>query len=144
MDCLDNITNNLYLLLLSLNRRFFNPHELLKNLNIPLSHAKVLFYLIHNGPAPISKIAEKLCISRPNMTPIIDKLVEGGYVVRFYSEYDRRVILIKHTENACGLFKSLEKTTKDSIEEKLKTLSDDELQEFSQSLNTLLNSIKNI
>ena len=46
MNSIDHIPNNLYILLLSLNRRVFNPNDALKSLNLPSSHAKVLFYLI--------------------------------------------------------------------------------------------------
>ena len=46
------------------------------------------------------------------MTPIIDKLVNEGYVERYCDDNDRRVILIKHTKSACNLFKSLEEQVK--------------------------------
>lgn len=39
------------MLLLSLNRRIFNPNDALKSLNLVPSHAKVLFYLIHTKSA---------------------------------------------------------------------------------------------
>ena len=38
-------------------------------------------------------MAKDLSISKPNMTPIIDKLVKEGYVDRYYDDNDRRVIL---------------------------------------------------
>ena len=53
---LNEISDNLYLLLLSLNRHIFNPTVLTKKFNVPHSHIKVLFYLIHHGPISISKM----------------------------------------------------------------------------------------
>ena len=41
---LNEISDNLYLLLLSLNRNIFNPNVLAKKFNVPHSHIKVLFY----------------------------------------------------------------------------------------------------
>ena len=79
---LNDISDNLYLLLFSLNKHIFNPNTLTKKFNIPYSHIKVLFYLVNNGPLPISKMAKELCISKPNMTPVIDKLVEEGLVTK--------------------------------------------------------------
>lgn len=144
MNSIDNIPNNLYMLLLSLNRRFFNPKEALKSLDIAQSHAKVLFYIIHNGPTSISNIAKKLCISKPNMTPIIDKLVADGYVTRYYDPNDRRVILIKHTEDACKLFKSIEKATKEKMQLEIKDLDGEQLEILDQSINNILNIIAKI
>ena len=122
MNSIDHIPNNLYILLLSLNRRVFNPNDALKSLNLPSSHAKVLFYLIHNGANPISKVAKDLSISKPNMTPIIDKLVNEGYVERYCDDNDRRIILINHTKSACNLFKSLEEQVKINIYNKIKNI----------------------
>ena len=112
---LNEISDNLYLLLLSLNRHIFNPTVLTKKFNVPHSHIKVLFYLIHHGPISISKMAKELCISKPNMTPVIDKLVEEGLVTRDYDPTDRRVILIKHTKSACNIFKSIDAQVKNYI-----------------------------
>ncbi|WP_302654015.1 MarR family winged helix-turn-helix transcriptional regulator [uncultured Clostridium sp.] len=144
MNSIDHIPNNLYILLLSLNRRVFNPNDALKSLNLPSSHAKVLFYLIHNGANPISKVAKDLSISKPNMTPIIDKLVNDGYVERYCDDNDRRVILIKHTKSACNLFKSLEAQVKSNIYNKIKVLDEAELNLLSESIDNILNLIPKI
>ena len=72
---LNDISDNLYLLLFSLNKHIFNPNALAKKFNIPHSHIKVLFYLVHNGPISISKMAKDLYVSKPNMTPVIDKKI---------------------------------------------------------------------
>ncbi len=68
------------------------------------------------------------------MTPIIDKLVNDGYVERYCDDNDRRVILIKHTKSACNLFKSLEAQVKNNIYNKIKVLDEAELNLLSESL----------
>ena len=40
---LNDISDNLYLLLFSLNKHIFNPNVIAKKFNIPHSHIKVLF-----------------------------------------------------------------------------------------------------
>ena len=130
MNSIDHIPNNLYILLLSLNRRVFNPNDALKSLNLPSSHAKVLFYLIHNGANPISKVAKDL--------------VNEGYVERYCDDNDRRVILIKHTKSACNLFKSLEEQVKINIYNKIKNLNEDELNMLSESIDNILKLIPKI
>jgi DNA-binding MarR family transcriptional regulator len=136
---LNNLSNNLYMLLLSLNRRILNPHELMKRFNVPHSHIKVLFYLIHHGSTSISVMAKELCISKPNMTPVLDKLTEDGFINRYYDPNDRRVIKIEATEKASEFLKQAEEYTKLMIQEKVTTLSDDEISTLSSSTENLLN-----
>lgn len=139
---LSDISDNLYVLLLSLNKHIFNPNTLTKKFNIPYSHIKVLFYLVNNGPIPISKMAKELCISKPNMTPVIDKLVEDGLVTRDYNPTDRRVILIQATPKALKALKEGKEYIKEVIKEKISPLSDEDISNLSSSLDTLLTVIK--
>ena len=139
---LNEISDNLYLLLLSLNRHIFNPTVLTKKFNVPHSHIKVLFYLIHQGPISISKMAKELCISKPNMTPVIDKLVEEGLVTRDYDPTDRRVILIQTTPKALEFLKETQDYVKEIIKEKLSSLNDEDINTLSTSLESLLSVIK--
>ena len=78
------------------------------------------------------------------MTPIIDKLVNNGYVERYCDDNDRRVILIKHTKSACNLFKSLEAQVKNNIYNKIKVLDEAELNLLSESIDNILNLIPKI
>ena len=139
---LNEISDNLYLLLLSLNRHIFNPTVLTKKFNVPHSHIKVLFYLIHHGTISISKMAKELCISKPNMTPVIDKLVEEGLVTRDYDPTDRRVILIQTTPKALEFLKETQDYVKEIIKEKLSSLNDEDINTLSTSLESLLSVIK--
>lgn len=135
---LNDLSENLYILLLSLNRHILNPHTLTKKFNVPHSHIKVLFYLIHHGPTSISKMAKELCISKPNMTPVIDKLVEDGLVTRDYDPNDRRVILIQSTDKALDFLKEGKEYIKEDIREKLSTLDNNDINIISNSLDDLL------
>lgn len=139
---LNNISDNLYILLLSLNRQIFNPNDLTKKFNVPHSHIKVLFYLIHNSPTSISKMAKDLSISKPNMTPVLDKLVNDGLVNRYYDPNDRRVIRIETTPKACEFLKSCETHVKSIATEKLLTLNEEDLNDLSNSLETIISIIR--
>ncbi|MEN8077880.1 MarR family transcriptional regulator [Clostridioides difficile] len=139
---LNDISENLYMLLLSLNKHIFNPHTLTKKFNVPHSHIKVLFFLIHHGPTSISKMAKELCISKPNMTPVIDKLVEDGFVTRDYDPNDRRVILIQSTDKALDFLKEGKEYIKENIREKVSTLNNDDINILSSSIDDLISIIK--
>ena len=139
---LNDLYDNLYMLLLSLNKEFFNHNVIMKKFKLPHSNIKVLFYLIHHGPTPISKMANELCVSKPNMTPIRDKLVEDGFVTRDYNPSDRRVVLIQSTPKALKLFKESKEYAKEIIKDKISTLQPDDIDILSHSLNNILNIIK--
>lgn len=139
---LNDISENLYMLLLSLNRHIFNPNSLMKKFNVPHSHIKVLFYLVHNGPTSISKMAKDLHISKPNMTPVIDKLVDDGLVTRDYDTNDRRVIVIQTTPKAIDCLKEGQEYIKEVIKEKISSLSKEDINTLSTSLDSLTSVIK--
>lgn len=141
---LNNISNDLYMLLLSLNKRIFNPEEMMKSCNLPPSHVKVLFYLIHTGPCAISQIGNDLSISKPNMTPIIDKLVAEGFLNRFQDPNDRRIIRVEPTDAACNFLKEREFVIKSRLAERISPLSDEDLKKLENSIETMTKLLINI
>ena len=121
---LDTLSDNLFSLMMDFHRQIFRPEELIKSLPIPPSHAKVIFYLSHNGCSSVSTMAKDLCISKPNMTPIIDRLIDEGYVTRYEDPNDRRVIIVEVTNKAEECFKMKKKIAKQLLSNRLAKLSD--------------------
>ena len=65
MDNIENLTGateELYTLLLCLNRKVFSHDDIVKRLSIPPSHAKVIFHLHCGGEASVSESEENLSI----------------------------------------------------------------------------------
>lgn len=142
---LNSISNDLFLLVLHLSGRLLNPSNLFKGLPIPPSHTKVLFRLSKLGPCPVSQLANDLIISRPNMTPIIDKLIAEGYADRYDDPNDRRIIMVKLTEKACNLLHTIEQKAKDLFVEKMAILDDNDLARLKKlvpELNSIVLKIK--
>lgn len=141
---LNNISNDLYMLILFLNKRVFKHEEMLRGCHLPPSHIKTLFYLIHNGPRSISQIGNDLSISKPNMTPIIDKLVAEGLINRFQDPKDRRIIRVEPTDAAFKFLKEQEEKLKCGLMERISPLSSEDLHELNKnitSLNKILSKI---
>ncbi len=142
---INSISDDLFMLVLHLSGRIFNPSAMFKGLPIPPSHTKVLFRLAKLGPCPVSQLANDLIISRPNMTPIIDKLIAEGYADRYDDPNDRRVIMVKLTEKACTLLHNIEHKSKSLFIEKLSSLDDNDLKNLKNlvpELNTIVLKIK--
>ena len=59
---------------------------------MPLSHVQVLAMLDHRGSLSISEISNSFGIAKPNITPLVDRLIEEGLVMRERNNADRRVV----------------------------------------------------
>ena len=57
----------------------------------------VLFMLLSDGPTTMGRLAESLNVSLPNVTGIVDRMVENGLVERTRAGDDRRVVTVSAT-----------------------------------------------
>ena len=57
----------------------------------------VLVLLYKEGPMTVSKISNRLCLSKQQMTPITYKLLVHGYVIKGASPFDHRFVIISLT-----------------------------------------------
>lgn len=141
---LTKISRELFEMIMLLHKNIIKPDEFMKSLAMPPSHVKVVFYLAQNGPSSVSNIAKDLCISKPNMTPIIDKLLEAGYVKRYEDPNDRRVLIIEVTEKAHEIFRIKREFAVSLLKEKLSALNDDDVKAISTSICELIRIFSNI
>jgi DNA-binding MarR family transcriptional regulator len=58
----------------------------------------VLFLLVNDGPLPMSQLAELLDVTMPNVTGIVERMVEKGYVERRSDPADRRLVMVAATD----------------------------------------------
>ena len=68
-------------------------HDKLTNLQI-----LTLCILRQNGATSVTELADRLCLSKQQMTKLLSRLYEDGYVRRLSGGSDRRVVLIELTE----------------------------------------------
>ena len=66
--------------------------------DLTLNQLTVLFHLYYHGDRIMRQIAEKLRVSDPTATGIIDRLTEKGLVERFRDLEDRRRVIVGLTE----------------------------------------------
>ncbi len=141
---LNTISNDLYSLVFYIHGKIFNPTEMLKGMPIPPSNMKVIFRLVRSGPCPVSKVANELQISKPNMTPIIDNLIAEGFVNRYENPDDRRQIMVEATNQAYEFLSKKEKKMKEILSEKIAVLEDNDLEVLLKLLPQLMNIIMKI
>lgn len=135
---LNKLSDDLYNLLILLHKKIINPDEAMKNLSIPTSHFKVIFYLKKRGTSSVSDICNSLTISRPNMTPIIDKLIFDGMVHRYTDEKDRRVVRVELTPKAHEFVREQEDSMKKILTNKICTLNTNDLESLKYNVEEII------
>lgn len=65
---------------------------------MPLAHYQILSVLLERGQMRMGDLSDTMAISRPNLTPLVDQLVNLHYVERAASSHDRRVTYILITD----------------------------------------------
>lgn len=141
---LTKVSENLFSLIMQLNNKLFNSDKITKCSPLPPSHVKVIFYLMHNGSSSISDIASNLEISKPNMTPIIDKLIKEDLVCRKEDLQDRRIIRIELTKKAHEMVEYHQNKLKGILLDKISNLCDDDLSKMGDLIINLTSIIEKL
>ncbi len=112
--------------------------------NLNHSHFQIMVTLKNKDKLPISEVAKKLVISTPNMTKLLNKLIEEDMIQRIPDEKDRRIINIKLTEKGDKYLEDKFEDVKLSLKNKFSTLPNDKLDKFNESLVTLKDVLNEI
>ena len=100
-------------------------------------HFEIMKLLEETGTLHVAEIGERLQIARPQMTHLIDKLVDLDIVERQTGTADRRTINITLTNKGKTILKEHDSHIKNATRETLSGLTDGELQDLSTSLRKL-------
>ncbi|MCE5215225.1 MAG: MarR family transcriptional regulator [Methanobacterium sp.] len=95
---------------------------------------QIIGLLLNTGPLSTSEAGEKLYISKPNMTPLIDKLVQEKMVKRTRSQHDRRVVYIEITEEGKKFLYDAREAVEKNIKENLSNFDEKDLKKLYDSL----------
>lgn len=143
-ELLLEVANNIIDTMPLINRSIFNPSGMTKECLVPPSHIQVIVYLSKRESSSVSEIASVLGISRPNMTPLIDKLIAENFVERNIDPSDRRVIRVKLTESAKEFLTSHKQELATKLSKRLSSLSVEDLDLFQESLFNISNIVSKL
>ncbi|MCV9899179.1 MULTISPECIES: MarR family transcriptional regulator [unclassified Exiguobacterium] len=105
--------------------------------NLNFSHFHLLMLIEDEGAVTNGRISETLSIAPPNVTPLITKLLNEGYITRVPDERDRRVIWNQLTEKGERILLERRDSFRRLFEERLAFLNEDETDRLFESLKTL-------
>ncbi len=86
--------------------RRFAPEPWIE-LNLTIAQLKSLFFIAAREKTNFKKLAEALNVTPPNVTGIVDRLVEQGLVSRTENPEDRRIMLLQITDKGRDLLNNL-------------------------------------
>ena len=92
----------------------------------------------------VSEISRRLGIAKPNITPLVDRLYESGYVDRQHDENDRRVVNIVLLEAGREKLASIRTTICSQIQAQAGSLSVSEFRELSDSLASVVRILSSL
>lgn len=100
-------------------------------------HFQIMKLLQESGTLHVAEIGERLHIARPQMTHLIDRLVELTIVDREINPDDRRMLNIKLSDKGKKIIKEHDRRVINATSEALADLTDNELHQLSDSVKTL-------
>ena len=139
-----------------------NAEDIVKNLVelLPLFQAKVIKPVLQVSKHSISPLqfhvikvinekksinmtdlANEMMISKPQLTPIIDKLLKKTYLIRENAKEDRRIINISLTPSGKEILKERTEHINKMITQRISTLPTEDQKELNDAIITMINII---
>jgi len=112
--------------------------NLLKSSSMPIAQYHILDILSHESSMRMGEISDLMAISRPNLTPLIDKLVNLQYVKRTSDKNDRRVIYVAITQKGRDMLEVEQKALVENIQKMLKNFTAEEYDQFCLAISILI------
>lgn len=135
-DTIDIIIENLFYVLPIIHKKLLKiePSETLPNLTLSRIHMAIMLIINYENELPISEIAKRLLIPKPQMTLLVNSMTESGMIERKPDPKDRRVINVVLTPKGKTTLERCDKILKNNARKKLSYLTEKEQEDLSQSL----------
>lgn len=107
------------------------------NKEITRAHVSLMRFLKIEGLCTMSNLAKILYVSKPNVTVLVEKLVEFNMVKRKLDEKDRRVIYIELTNIGCDFLQERTETMKAAFCKSIQKFNTDDITLLKATLNNM-------
>lgn len=111
---------------------------------ISMSHLHLMSMLERHGELPMSRIADVLDISLSNATGLIDRMEERGLVERIRVKDDRRVVIVRVTDEGRRALADLELFRDEVVRRILDRLDDRQLARLRRAVADLETAIRSV
>lgn len=141
---IDHVAQNMFHVLPLIKKRLLHMDLVQREHGTPLSHVQVLAMLQDVGTMSVSEISRRLGIAKPNITPLVDRLFESGYVDRQHDENDRRVVNIVLLPAGEEKLAAIRATISRQIQSQVEGLSISEFRELDESLASVVRILSSL
>lgn len=123
--------------------RFLVGHQFLKPIReiererseLPPGFIHIMGWMKSKGePVSMTDLASRACVSKPNLTTMVDRLCEERMVERLADPNDRRVVNVALTQEGMDFLNRHKAEVSEFITNKLSLLDDSELERLKKSL----------
>jgi DNA-binding MarR family transcriptional regulator len=134
--------------ILELQRRFFHimgggEKEVWLELNVTIAQLKSLIFISSEGTTNFKTLATVMKVTPPDVTRIINRLVEQGLVSRQENPENRRIQILKVTDKGEILLKGLRERGPKQLSDILRLLSREDLSALQQGFSALVQAAEN-
>ena len=134
---IDAVAQNMFHVMPLIKKRLLHMDMVQKEHGTPLSHVQVLAMLQDAGTMSVSEISRRLGIAKPNITPLVDRLIESHYVDRIRDAQDRRVVNIVILDEGREKLKCIHETVSNQVRSWAEALTAPEFRSLAESLGSL-------
>ena len=135
---IDTVAQNMFHVLPLIKKRLLHMDLVQREHGTPLYHVQVQAMLQDVGTMSVSEISRRLGIAKPNITPLVDRLFESGYVDRQHDENDRRVVNIVLLPAGEEKLAAIRATISRQIQGQVESISVSEFRELNESLSSIV------
>ena len=133
----EQIASNIFHVLPLLRKRLLRLDVVQNEHGIPLSHAQVLTMLSETNSMSVSEISRRLGIAKPNITPLVDRLIAEDLVDRVRDTGDRRVVNVVIQPAGREKLVAIQKSIGDQVREWSSKMSEEDFHELAHALESI-------
>lgn len=133
----EQVASNIFHVLPLLRKRLLRLDVVQGEHGIPLSHAQVLSMLSETSSMSVSEISRRLGIAKPNITPLVDRLIANGLVDRVRDTSDRRVVNVVILPAGEEKLAAIKQSIAVQVREWSRNMSDEDFDELSAALSSI-------
>ena len=119
-------------------KRLVHINALQAEFAMPASHIQLLAMLSHEESLSISQISERFEIAKPNITPMVDRMISEGLVMRVRSNQDKRIVSVVICDKGRECLQRICESSKRVLTQWAHDLTDQDVQDFYTSLATII------
>ncbi|MDR0897815.1 MAG: MarR family transcriptional regulator [Oscillospiraceae bacterium] len=134
---IDSIAQNIFQIMPLIRKRLLHMDVIQSEHGIPLSHVQVLNMLCEVGAMSVSEISHRLGIAKPNITPLVDRLMQAHLVDRVRDGTDRRVVNVVILDAGREKLRAIHQTVGEQVQDWAQTVSAADFRELADALSAL-------